>query len=103
MIEYPVDKTGKEFWPGDLFIENETDDVIWDGKGKIYTPPIGIFTGESTFDGGWYVKTFKPGDATHEQHGRGPLYISVWDGEYVGKWDHCQIIGHVNEEFWGLV
>lgn len=81
MIKYPVDKTGREFWPGDLFIENETDDVIWDGKGKIYTPPIGIFTGESTFD----VKIFKPEDATHEQHGRGPLYIS----EYVGKWGHC--------------
>lgn len=102
-MKYPIDKTGREFQPGDLFIENEIDDIIWDDKGRINIPPIGIFTGEFSFDGEWYVKTFKPGYATHEQYGRISLFMSTLDGEYIGKWDHCKVIGHINEESLSLV
>lgn len=95
VMRKPKDKNGKQYQKGDLFIESHSGDAIWDGRGKVKEPSIGYFTDEEIFDGGWLVCTFKPGVAICEG-GRVPLYISAWDGEYIGKWEKTIIVGHLD-------
>ena len=97
-MEYkrPKDKNGKEYQKGDLFIEYHAGDVIWDGTSKIRKPPIGYFSDEKVFDGGWMACTFKPGVTIYEGR-RIPLYINTYDGEYIGKWEKTMVVGHLDD------
>lgn len=95
-MKKPKDKNGREYQKGDLFIENHSGDDIWEYTGKVRKPSIGYFSDEEIFDGGWIVYTFKPGVVIHEGK-RVPLYISAWDGEYMGKWEKTIIVGHLDD------
>ena len=100
--KYPKDKYGKEYQPGSLFIENAPYDEIQEGKAIILTTPIGLFTGEHVeypAFGEWVVETYIKGMVQYKDgEENGPLYISRWDGEYVGDWEEeTIIIGHIED------
>lgn len=93
-MEFPIDKNGKKYEIGSLFIENYVGDVIWNGKAKIIDPPVGIFIGdygrEAAFSG-WTVATYKVGKIISNEE-EGDLYINRWDGEYTGDFSETEII-----------
>lgn len=100
IINYPKDKNGREFKPGDLFIESVPGEEIWDGKAKIVIAPLGLFTGKKAnypAFGGWIVETYMEGMVQQEDGSIGPLYISRHDGEFTGDWDETIITGDVEE------
>lgn len=96
---YPKDKNGKEFKPGDIFQEGVIGEKIWNGRGSIWYPALGIFTGEEVeypLEDGWWVKDYKHGLAFDLTNGDMiDLYITRYDGEYVGDWNDTEIVGTI--------
>lgn len=96
---YPKDKNGKEFKPGDIFQEGIIGERIWDGKGSIWYPALGIFTGEKVeypIGDGWIVKDYMYGTAFDLTNGSMiDLYTTRYDGEYVGDWENTLIVGTI--------
>ena len=99
MNKFPKDKNGKEFKVGDIFQEGIIGERIWDGKGSIWYPALGIFTGEKVeypIEDGWVVKDYKHGTAFDLTNGNMiNLYITRYDGEYVGDWENALIVGTI--------
>ena len=96
---YPKDKNGKEFQVGDIFQEGIMGKRIWDGKGSIWYPALGIFTGEKVeypVEDGWVVKDYMHGTAFDLTNGSMiDLYTTRYDGEYVGDWENTLIVGTI--------
>jgi len=101
MTGYPKDKNGVEFKSGDLFQEGWIGEKIWENSATILNPPIGLFTGERADPGdilgGWMVETFIKGIILDKEGDLGDLYISRWDGEFMGDWDNTLIIGNITD------
>ena len=96
---YPKDKNGKEFKVGDIFQEGIMGERIWDGKGSIWYPALGIFTGEKVeypAKDGWIVKDYMHGTAFDLTNGSMiDLYTTRYDGEFTGDWANTLIVGTI--------
>ena len=96
-MKYPKDKNGREYKVGDLFEEGVVGEKIWGDQGEIICPPVGLFVGERVEEkqsngSGWYIKTYQPGVVKYEGKEL-DIYVTTWDGEFVGDWDDTEIIG----------
>ena len=99
-MKYPKDKNGREYKVGDLFEEGVVGEKIWGDQGEIIRPPVGIFVGERVEEkrsngSGWYIRTYQLGVVKYEGK-EWDIYVTTWDGEFVGDWDDTMIVG--NEE-----